>query len=112
MQPKTVVRTEAVIEILSFGVGAIIVILASIKETEIWSSTCTPRLPGDVCPAGATCPGPGATCPSMDPPSWDEGRLEMVWETIRCALHERLPMSPPQLLLTTNASPVCAGWPG
>ena len=105
MQPKTVVRTEAVIEILSFGVGAIIVILASIKETEIWSSTCTPLLPGDVCPAGATCP-------SMDPPSWDEGRLEMVWETIRCAIHERLPMSPPQLLLTTNASPVCAGWPG
>ena len=30
-------------------------------------------------------PIPSAQCPSDDPPSWDEGRLEMVWETIRCA---------------------------
>ena len=86
MQPKTVVRTEAVIEILSFGVGAVLAIFASVKETEIWSSQCTPRV-GNECPVGATCPIPNARCPSDDPPSWDEGRLEAVWETIRCALN-------------------------
>ena len=92
MQPKTVVRTEAVIEILSFGVGVLIAIFASVKETEIWSSECTPLGPDNECPDGATCPIPSARCPSDDPPSWDEGRLEMVWETIRyapsnCGLH-------------------------
>ena len=86
MLPKKVVCTEAVIEILSFGVGGMIAIMASVKETEIWSSTCTPRLPPDeTCPIEATCPVEGASCPSNDPPSWDEGRLEMVWESIRCA---------------------------
>ena len=80
-----VVRTIAVIEILSFGVGLLIAIYASIKETEIWSSTCTPLNPDSTCPPETTCPPDGAACPTTDPSSWDEGRLEAVWENIRFA---------------------------
>lgn len=109
MQPKMVVRTEAVIEILSFGVGTLIAIFASIKETEIWSSQCTPLVANE-CPVGATCPIPNARCPSDDPPSWDEGRLEMVWETIRCApkrtlgFQKRVPASLNHPLATNTAA--------
>lgn len=88
MQPLTVVRTEAVIEILSFVVGGVIVIWASVEETEIWGSTCVPLQAGEPCLPGQSCTQPNEPCPSQledpgAPPSWDEGRLEMVWETVR-----------------------------
>ena len=95
MLPVTVVRTEAVIEILSFGVGGIIAIVASVKETEIWASTCTPLNPDGTCPPETTCPPEGAACPSLDPSSWDEGRLEGVFECIRCVSQSPVALSSP-----------------